>query len=143
MAILLRLLSSKTTWFMIAAALLAIFIGSQQVRIAHLKSVVEKRDQMIEVAKAELLAAQDLIVRWRHAYDNIRMTVEEQNAQVAKLEAETRRRIAIAREAMKEAEKNRIEADRLAGKITDMELSKNECEALQQLVDTARANGLR
>lgn len=143
MQFLLSLLASKTTWVVIAAAVVAIALGAQHARINYLKGAVQDRDEQIAIAKAELEQAKVTLVRWREAFDNLTVTIDEQNKKISALEREARRRIENARAALLAAAASREEAEALAQKITKMELSTNECTALQQLVDVSRTGGLR
>lgn len=143
MPFLLSLFSSKTTWMLVAGALLALLFGVQQARISHLKNKIEDRDAAIAAAQAELKSAQALILQWKSAYDGITVTVDRQNAHITILEAKVKERIAKANEAMKQAEKAKQEAANLVQTIATMELSKDECQALSSLVDSAIAGGLQ
>jgi septal ring factor EnvC (AmiA/AmiB activator) len=139
MSVILSLLSSKTTWLMIAAALLAIFIGSQQVRIAHLKSVVEKRDETIAAAKADIEATRALVTQWQDAYGTLMQTVDTQNTAIQKLEAEVAKRAARVKEVLRLADIARAEANGLADTIQLMEIAKDECTSMRQLIDAYTA----
>ena len=124
---------------MIAAALLAIFIGSQQVRIAHLKSVVEKRDETIAAAKADIEATRALVTQWQDAYGTLMQTVDTQNTAIQKLEAEVAKRAERVKEAIRLADIARAEANGLAETIQLMEVAKDECTSMRQLIDAYTA----
>lgn len=143
MPFLLSLFSSKTTWILVAGALLALLFGVQQARISHLKNKIEDRDAAIAAYQAELKSAEALILQWKNAYDGMTDTVDRQNEQIAMLEAKVKERIAKAKEAMKQAEQAKMDAEKLAKTINTMELSKDECQAVFSLLDGAIAGGLR
>ena len=143
MGILLSIFSSKATWLLIAGVGLAIFFGIQQARISSLKNTIANQTREIDLANAEILQAKAQIARWKMAFDGVQATVDSQNAQIAKLESEVKKRIAAAAEAMKRAEISSVKAKALSDTIIHLEVSQDECTALRQLIDASLAGGLR
>lgn len=143
MGVLLGLFSSKATWVVIVAALVATILGVQHARITYLKHAVEDRDSKIEVMKVEMKQAREIIDRWAAAYTSLEKTVATQNDQIALYEKEARLRFEHAQIAIRVAAKNRTDAEKVAQTIIRMELANDECKALGQLVDAARSGGLR
>lgn len=142
MGFLLSIFSSKTTWMLIVAAVIAGIIGVQQARISYLKNKVEDKEAAIAAAMAELKQAQSLVMQFKNAVDGLEDTVDRQNTEIAKLETAVAVRIAKAKEAMKIAEIERAKANSLADTLSLMELSKDECKAMASLVD-AYGNSLQ
>lgn len=142
MGFLFSLFTSKITWVILAVVGLAALIGGQQWRINHLNSVVTEQKAVIAAAQAEIASSKALIGQWKQSYDTLTVTVETQNRAIAALEAEVAKRIAKAKEAIRLAEIERKKADGLAGTIQMMEVAKDECTAMRQLID-AYVGGLR
>jgi hypothetical protein len=142
MGFLLSIFTSKFTWIFLAIAGIAIFMGVQQGRISHLKSVVADRDAAIAAQKASLDANKILIGQWDAAYKTLAATVVTQNNAINKLEAEVAARMAKAKEAIRLADIERKKADGLANSIQMMEVAKDECTAMRQLID-AYVGGVR
>lgn len=143
MSALLGLFSSKATWVVAVAILIATILGVQHARITHLKSVVADRDATIAVSEVDLRQAKEINARWKDAYSKLDKTLVEQNAQIALFEEEAKLRFEHAQLAMRLAAQNREGAEKLAQTIIRMELANDECKAMRQLVDASRAGGLR
>lgn len=143
MNILLGLFANKATWVVVVAVLVATILGVQHARITHLKGKVEARDAEIAILKTELAQSQGLAKRWSAAYAEVEKTIGDQNAMIDMYEREARLRFEHSQLAMRLAIKERSNADKVAQAITRLELANDECKALAQLVDAARAGGLR
>lgn len=135
MSILYTLFSSKVTWVVLAIVGLMALFGVQQARIAHLKSVVANRDATIDAARGEIAATKTLVTQWQQSYATLTRAVETQNAAIVKLEAEVAARMAKAKEAVRLAEIERSKANELADQLQLMEVAKDECMAMRQLID--------
>lgn len=126
---------------MAIVGLVALF-GGQQWRINHLKDTVAAREAVIAASQAEVAATKALVTQWQQSYATLTRTVETQNAAITRLEAEVAARMAKAKEAVRLAAIERSKANGLAGKIQLMEVAKDECMAMRQLID-AYVDGLR
>lgn len=126
---------SSTTWVVVAVIGLAVLIGGQQWRINHLKSEVAEREAVIAANRAEIASTRALVTQWQQSYATLTRTVDTQNAAIEKLEAEVAARMAKAKEAVRLAEIERSKADGLANQIQLMEVAKDECMAMRQLID--------
>jgi|WetSurMetagenome_2_1015567.scaffolds.fasta_scaffold16345_4 hypothetical protein len=139
MGFVLSLLTNKVTWIFIAMAVLAMVFGAQQIRITHLKSEVTERDAVIVAARAEIAATKALVTQWQTSYATLTKTVETQNAAIARLEVEVAKRAARVKEVLRLAEVARTEANGLADTIQLMEVAKDECTSMRQLIDAYTA----
>jgi hypothetical protein len=139
MSFVLSLLTNKTTWLFIVLAVLAMVFGAQQLRITHLKSEVVERDAIIDAARAEIAATKVLVAQWQTSYATLTKTVETQNAAIKQLELEVAKRAARVKEALRLADIARAEANGLADSIQLMEIAKDECTSMRQLIDAYTA----
>lgn len=135
MPFVLSLLSSRVTWVFIAVAAVTMLIGVQQMRVTQLKGKVAEREEMLAAARAEVAANKALIDQWQGAYKTLTSTVITQNTAINKLEAEVAQRMARAKEAIRLADAARVKADGLAEVIQQMEVAKDECTGMRQLID--------
>jgi chromosome segregation ATPase len=135
MGFVLSLLTNKVTWIFLAIAVVAMIFGVQQMRITSLKSTVAERDATISAARAEIASTKVLIAQWKTAYDTLTKTVDTQNAAIAQLELEVAKRTARVKEVLRLAEVARKEANGLAESIQLMEVAKDECTSMRQLID--------
>jgi chromosome segregation ATPase len=135
MPFVLSLLTNKVTWIFLAIAAVVMMLGVQQARVSHLKGEVAEREEMIAAAKAEIAANKALIDQWQGAYKTLTTTVLTQNTAINKLEAEVAQRMARAKEAIRLADAARVKADGLAEVIQQMEVAKDECTGMRQLID--------
>lgn len=142
MSMLLGLFTSRTTWILVAVFAVSVFMGVQQARIAGLKNALESERNALEAARAELAQAQATILQWRNAYAGLTDALERQNAELDRLESETARRIAAAKEALLAAAEAKARGDRLAATLYSLETTNDECQDMARLLDTARAGGL-
>jgi chromosome segregation ATPase len=139
MGFVLSLLTNKVTWIFLAFAVVAMVFGVQQMRITSLKSTVAERDATISAARSEIASTKVLIAQWKTAYDTLTKTVDTQNAAIAQLELEVAKRTARVKEVLRLAEVARKEANGLAESIQLMEVAKDECTSMRQLIDAYTA----
>jgi chromosome segregation ATPase len=139
MGFVLSLLTNKVTWIFLVIAAVAVAFGAQQMRISHLKSTVADRDATIAAAKADIAATKALVMQWQDAYGTLMQTVNTQNDAIQKLEEEVAKRAARVKEVLRLADIARAEANGLADTIQLMEIAKDECTSMRQLIDAYTA----
>jgi len=135
MGFVLSLLTNKVVWVFLAIAAVVAAFGVQQMRITHLKGEVTEREEVIAAARAEIAATKGLVAQWQDAYATLTKTVTTQNDAIKQLEAEVTKRAARVKEVLRLADIARKEANGLADTIQLMEVAKDECTSMRQLID--------